>query len=462
MELRELVPHLKDAIGRLEERVPYASALCTRRSGISVRATAKQTAVEPLDPMLGCVLSAFTGAAFVEVSTNDLTSEGLKAATAALLARIDVAGVDPDGPRVDPGAPLEKEFTTEEKLPARSVPLKDKVQRAQELREDVHRRESRMVHSLARIGDVQTEELFVNRTRVLYQDLRRAEALVFVVLGDGVNQSELYGGRSRAGGFEHCHLPEELRAEVVRDAARILGAPRPPAGTHDCIFAPDFSGLFAHEAFGHGTEADMFLKRRARGEQFLGKQVASDLVDMFDSPALPGQAATFFFDHEGHLASETQIIRKGVLTSPITNLDAALRLGLPRTANGRRESFERKVYTRMTNTYFGAGKSTFKELLSSVDRGLLIKHSSNGMEDPKGWGIQCEGYMAEEIVAGRLTGRVFSPVIVTGYVPDLLMSVTGVSDAVEITGLGTCGKGHKEWVKVTDGGPHLRLRARVA
>jgi TldD protein len=43
-----------------------------------------------------------------------------------------------------------------------------------------------------------------------------------------------------------------------------------------------------------------------------------------------------------------------------------------------------------------------------------------------------------------------------------LLSIDGVSDGVEIGGLGMCGKGYKEWVKVTDGGPSLRLTARVA
>jgi TldD protein len=83
------------------------------------------------------------------------------------------------------------------------------------------------------------------------------------------------------------------------------------------------------------------------------------------------------------------------------------------------------------------------------------------MEDPKGWGIQLEGFMAREIRNGKLTGKVFSPVIVTGYVPDLLQSIDMVGKHLHISGLGTCGKGHKEWVKVTDGGPYLKLRARL-
>ncbi len=115
----------------------------------------------------------------------------------------------------------------------------------------------------------------------------------------------------------------------------------------------------------------------------------------------------------------------------------------------------------MTNTYFGPGSSSFEEMLADIEFGYFLDHPSNGMEDPKGWGIQLEGLYAEEIRRGKLTGKVFSPVIVTGYVPDLLQSITMVGPNVEISGLGMCGKGHKEWVKVSDGGPYLRLQARL-
>jgi TldD protein len=194
----------------------------------------------------------------------------------------------------------------------------------------------------------------------------------------------------------------------------------------------------------------------------MGKRVASDLVDMFDNPALPGQAASYFFDHEGQLASSTQIISKGILTAPMTDLISATKLHIGRSANGRRESVSRKVYTRMSNTYFGGGAHKHDDLVASIDDGLIVRHARNGMEDPKGWGIQCEAYMAEQVKHGKKTGVVYGPVIITGYVPDLLQSIDGVSDGVEIGGLGMCGKGYKEWVKVTDGGPSLRLSARVA
>ena len=49
----------------------------------------------------------------------------------------------------------------------------------------------------------------------------------------------------------------------------------------------------------------------------------------------------------------------------------------------------------------------------------------------------------------------------TGYVPDLLGSVTMVSRDRKVFGSGYCGKGHKEWVKVADGGPYLKAKVRL-
>jgi len=148
--------------------------------------------------------------------------------------------------------------------------------------------------------------------------------------------------------------------------------------------------------------------------------------------------------------------------SGITDLNSSSRLNLLRTPNGRRQNYSHKSYARMTNTYFGPGAHKFNEMIGSIEKGFYLKHATNGMEDPKGWGIQLEGLYAEEIKNGKLTGQVFSPVIVTGYVPDLLTSITMVGTETEIGGLGMCGKGHKEWIKVTDGGPHLKLQARIA
>ncbi len=101
-----------------------------------------------------------------------------------------------------------------------------------------------------------------------------------------------------------------------------------------------------------------------------------------------------------------------------------------------------------------------EQMIGGVDRGVYLSQMSSGMEDPKGWGMQVTSHYGQEILKGKLTGRRFAPVGITGYVPDILQSISAVGDDFALDG-GTCGKGHKEWAPVSSGGPHLRLKARL-
>jgi TldD protein len=453
---------LKDMVYDLEKTFPYASALVLETAGERILAQTRQQSAELLDPSRGAVLTAFNGRSFLECATGDLSVEGLRGAAEKLQELGRDQGIFYDGPQIDPGPKMDKYYLIKPKTFPEMVTLAEKIGACTALKDDLHRRDDKVVQAVAQYAHVRTRELFINRHKVLYQDLRRTQMVAQVIMREGERSVNLHTGQALQGGYEQAFIPEDKLARLTEDCRRLLSARRLKPGTYHCLFSPDFAGIFAHEAFGHGMETDMFLKKRAKGAEYIGKPVASPLVNMFDSPALPGQAASYFFDHEGELAKETRIIEKGILQRGLTDLNSAARLGLERSANGRRESFERKAYARMTNTYFGPGSDTFESLLASIDDGYFLDHPSNGMEDPKGWGIQLEGYYAERIKKGRLTGEIFTPVIITGYVPDLLLSISGVGDRVEISGLGMCGKGHKEWVKVTDGGPCLKLKARLA
>ena len=232
-------------------------------------------------------------------------------------------------------------------------------------------------------------------------------------------------------------------------------------GEYSCICAPDVTGMIVHEAFGHGVEMDMFVKKRALAEKYVGEYVASELVTMHDGAAAAREVASYFFDDEGTMAHDTVVIDRGVLKRGISDLQSALTLGTEPTGNGRRESFRRKAYTRMTNTFFEGGKDRVEDMIASIDYGFLLENPSSGMEDPKNWGIQCMVNIAREIRDGKLTGRIFSPIVLTGYVPDLLKSITMMSENVCLSGSGMCGKGYKEWVKVSDGGPYIKARIRL-
>ena len=136
-------------------------------------------------------------------------------------------------------------------------------------------------------------------------------------------------------------------------------------------------------------------------------------------------------------------------------------LGTPRTPNGRTQAWDRKVYARMSNTFFAKGTSDKDALLASLDNGLYLEGFRNGIEDPQGWGIQFTASTAREYKNGKPTGKLFAPATVTGYVPEILSNITMIANDFELEP-GTCGKGFKEFVPVGSGGPHIRTRARVS
>ena len=304
-------------------------------------------------------------------------------------------------------------------------------------------------------------KMFFTASRDLRQSYVYSEgSIVPIAVLDGKNAYTHVSVSGREGPdlFEQLTGKLDEALDIVRD---ILRADRVVPGEYEIITSPEVTGLIAHEAFGHGVEMDMFVKDRALGSSYIGKRVASDLVTMHEGAKCAVNVTSYAFDDEGTLAGDVTEIDHGILKSGICDALSALRLGTQPTGNGKRENFEHKVYTRMTNTLFDSGDATLDEMIASVSYGYLLKGMQSGMEDPKHWGIQCIIERGYEIRDGKLTGKVVSPLIMTGYVPDLLGNISMVSGDREVFGSGGCGKGYKEWVKVADGGPCLKTIARL-
>ncbi len=305
-------------------------------------------------------------------------------------------------------------------------------------------------------------KVFLSRNRDLEQNVMYCDGAVICMARRGDQLKDGYASTSILGGAEILDRLDDVRKEALEHAKAALASEPLTPGEYECVCSPTVTGMIVHEAFGHGVEMDMFVKDRAQAKAFIGQPVASELVTMKDGAATTYEdVASYFFDDEGNLATDTVIIDKGILVSGISDGVSAARLGTCPTGNGRRQSVDHKAYTRMTNTFFTEGTSDVEEMISSVKDGLFLDCPTSGMEDPKNWGIQCMVSYGREIKDGALTGRVFGPIVLTGYVPDLLKSISMISGTVEHCGAGACGKGWKEWVKVSDGGPYIKARIRL-
>jgi TldD protein len=451
---------LEDLVSPLCQKYDFARALFIETEGLTVSSNLNQTFVEPLSAQRGVVISILKDGLMYEGSSVVHGPRDISRTVRELEKTVQASNhkgsikLIPEQPlRINAGGRLPDPMSEAEKAAF-----------AKKVAQDIKSRNPMVAMASARYKQTNIRELYVSAKKSLEQFLPRFEAIYSAVLKDDRTNStaQIYDGFSQRGSWELAADNLDLIDSMLADGEKILGAPRLEPGQYDCIFSPSLSGMLAHEAFGHGTEADTMQKGRARGTDYLGKYVASEKVRLYDSPDLKQAAASYFFDHEGFPASETRIVENGILTQAMTDHISASRMGYARSPNGRRENFDHKIYSRMTNTFFMAGDDSAEAMIASIENGFLVDRATNGMEDPKSWGIQLEALVARRIVAGKLTDQYFSPVIITGYVPDILQSISMVSRDFHINGLGMCGKGYKEWVKVTDGGPYLKLKARLA
>ena len=465
--LETMKPALKKLVTALREKYAYASVLATEekfrgwrvgRSGVSISALG-------MGGGSGFVIRVFDGTGCAEYSLNAF-DEGmipeivgemekrLAAASAAVPAGITpMPTVIPD----DSPATIKKEA----KYKVDPAELGDEaiLKLLSRIREKGLETEG-ILDVMCNISYSAQRKLFISEHRDLDESHMWINGAVVALAARGQEVKDYYRPYSLLGGAEMLDEIEKDIGDVTATVKELLASEPMIPGEYDCICDPDVTGMIVHEAFGHGVEMDMFVKDRALAKNFIGEYVASPLVTMHDS-ALVDQTATWAFDDEGTLTGDTVIIDKGVLKTGMCDALSAARLGVKPTGNGRRESYERKAYTRMTNTYFEGGSSTLEEMIASVKYGFLLENPSSGMEDPKNWGIQCMVNIAREIKDGKLTGRMFSPIVLTGYVPDLLKSVSMMGSRVELSGSGYCGKGWKEWVKVSDGGAYMKARIRL-
>jgi TldD protein len=457
-----LKEQLSDLITSLEKKVPYACALYKKSSGTRLTVNRFQESIESEDPAQGLVVTLWNGATFFEYALNRWDWKTLKDEMSAVASYAASLAPKKISRSIDPGPKTQKDFSSSVENSPEDIPLRDRLKNLQETVKGALALNEKVSNVIAIQGHVVHEDVFVNRAKVMSQKILRTDKIVALFMSNGQNTSEVYKGLSKNGGVDAVRLPAGMIQEMVEDAEKLLTAKRLSPGTYDVVTDPEWSGIIAHECFGHGMETDLYVRQRALSRNYIGKPVASKIVNMFDDPSIIHEAGGFFFDDEGQLSATTHIIKNGVLQRGLTDLASAHKLKIPRSANGRRESYARKAYARMTNTFFGPGKSSKEDIIGSVKNGLYLRHATNGMEDPQAWGIQVEGLWAEEIKNGKLTGNVYSPVIMTGFVPELLKSISMVGNDAFISGLGMCGKGHKEWVKNTTGGPHLKMKARLA
>jgi len=289
----------------------------------------------------------------------------------------------------------------------------------------------------------------------------RVRAAVQPVAREGNKMQFNYNVRSGRVGYELVQNidPEPFCSECARGALELLDAEKPPSGTMTVIADGDISGLIAHEVCGHASEADEVVKRRSFLTDMVGVKLGTDIVTMVDDGTLEGETGSFPFDSEGTPSSRTVIIEDGVYKGYMHTLETALLMGVSPTGNGRAQDYNRRIYARMSNTFFDVGDWNDEEIIAETKNGLYVNRMLSGMEDVVGGGVQCSALKGYLIKNGEIT-QIVRSMTLAGKVLEILKTVDAVGSKLEFTP-GTCGKGEEDFIPVSSGGPHMRMEMVV-
>jgi TldD protein len=456
-------------VAEAEKKVPYASALVTQSAGETVVKSPADERTNPVPPQPGIRISVWDGATFHSVATSRIENRDyLRRLTRELVETITVK----DGPMPEPGPQMDKHFQSEFKEDPEQVTTQqrqDICRHAFDLLKDF---DARIVAPRVICGYGREYRLFCNRSRLLSSDISNVGFYLVPMASDGGKQVMNFAGFNGTG-HEATRVYDEKIREVADLTVRYLSADKITPGEYRVILDPDITGTLAHESFGHGCEMDALMRGAARAALYVGRRVGSDLVNIVDFGGLPGRHGSIFFSDDGVLAEEPAVLVKDGILQPtlMTDLYSYLHMrdrvpGLKLSANGRLEAYDHPIYARMTNTYFlplpkEKGGMTKDEMIADSGDAILVEQLTSGMEDPLGWGVQLQALRGREIKDGKLTGKLYYQFGMTGYVPDVLASIDGLTTDLDVSSGGYCGKGHKEVVRTATGGPFVRCRMKL-
>lgn len=460
---------LKSIIDELSKDFKYVSILATDTVGTSYGVTSKTSSANDSNwKERGFVIRVYNGFNYSEYSFNTLKDTEYIKTRITEIAKNDVALLMKKGIKLMEFPLIEddnliQEYYSDFKVDPFTVSAEEKLAKMSALVQIGLAKDERFIDFRVSFEEVQISKLFLSTNKDLSQSILYTNVALVCIGKDENGVKYDFIGFSGLEGFEIFEQANSKIDGVTKSVQELFGSTHIIPGEYEIICDPSVSGLIAHEAFGHGVEMDMFVKNRAKGEEYINKAVASNICNMRDGALSEVEVGTYLFDDEGTLGTDTLVIDNGILKSGISDLLSALKLNTIPTGNGRRESFERKAYARMTNTFFEAGNESLEDMIKSIKKGYILEGYFSGMEDPKNWGIQCVIAKGREVINGEFTGNIVSPVTLTGYVPDLLKSIDMVSEGpLQISGNGACGKGHKEWVKTSTGGTYIKAIGRLS
>ncbi|MGD9143886.1 MAG: TldD/PmbA family protein [Dehalococcoidia bacterium] len=338
-----------------------------------------------------------------------------------------------------------------------NIPLAEKKSLLDEYNEIIWRT-PRIQTSNINYADSRRKVIYLNSAgSYIVQERADVSLGIFAIAArDGEVQQAMLsvGSRGDFNAVRNLHDKVETKA---KHAVEALSAPQAKGGEYTVVADPLLGGVFAHEAFGHLSEADfVYENERMREIMKLGKQFGSKDLNIIDSAALPGYRGSYKYDDEGTPAAKNYLIKEGKLVGRLHSRETAIKMNEPLTGNARALNYSYAPLVRMTNTYIEPGDVSFEDMISDIKEGIYAKDCFGGTTAMEMFTFSAEeAYMIRD---GKIA-ETLRPVMLTGNVFNTLANIDAIGNDLFIhDGAGGCGKGGQMPLPVSTGSPHLRIQ----
>jgi TldD protein len=451
---------LTAALDRLDGKTPYAEILAQSSQGNSLRIDRNQTTPTTLPCLRGAGIRAWCDDHWIAVTAKCLDPRFLQHAVDELSRQLSRRRTEAPPPGESPSG--RGEAHTKPRRPTDEVPITEWTERARSWL-GTARSIPGIDNAIVAISYQADERLFLSTTGCRrHQSVLRTHAGIAPLAMENGKVEYDYLSWGETGGWETLDYFTEDRIRETAEVARsLLHAATPPSGLQTVLLDPSTTGTVAHESFGHGTEADQFLRDRSYLRPLLGKEVGPEMLSIVDDGTAERGWGSFFFDDEGTPTHRTVLVDRGRFVEVLHDRETASVLHRHPTGNARCADFLSRAFVRMTNTLVEPGDWSLPELLEEAKDGVLLESCMSGMEDPLGGQMQIKVRRGHRIEGGKL-GAPLSSMALSGKVLEFLGGVRGVGTAEHFSILpGFCGKGHTDILPAGTGGSYLLSRAVV-
>lgn len=367
-----------------------------------------------------------TGFAF----TTDLGDTAVEEAVRQALANASCAEPDPHRilPKPAPGYPEMDLYD-----PAiRAAAVENKIEMARTMENEARAFDNRIkIIESSTYQDGEAEVTLVNSHGLsLHYGGAYCGMYISLVAGEGEDSQTGFALKYslRFNDLDPAQLGKQAAGRAVRMLGAKPGATQQAAVVLDPYVATGFLGLLAP-----ALSAEAVQKGRSLFAGKVGRQVASELVNVIDDGTLKNGISSSPFDGEGVPTSRTVLIRGGKLQGFLHNTYTAARDGVLSTGNGVRGSFKGTPEVGTTNFFIEPGDKTAEQIIGEVESGFYVTevmglHTANPISGD--FSLGAGGLWIEN---GKIT-RPVRGMAIAGNITELLHSVDAVGNDLQFFG----------------------------